>query len=208
MPDLTYNEWCQKNREIRAEARAIHRKKVSIYSAKQLLADRLAEARKEDSPRSEVYFVQESGAGFIKIGMSTNVEMRMCALLQGMPHNLTLLATMPGANRVESLVHAHFRHARVRGEWFRPLPELLEYISDVETGRYAECTVTPCLLELCREPATHRSPLDGPICTRHAEEQQKEYPLWEITPLSSNADSEPESLEDDLPDLLVSEAES
>ena len=170
MPDLTYNEWCEKNREIRSELRAIQRKKVSIYSAKQLLADRLAEARKEDSPRSEVYFVQESGVGFIKIGMSMNVEMRMCALLQGMPHDLTLLATMPGANRVEALVHAHFKHARVRGEWFRPVPELIEYVSDVETGRYAHCTATPCLIDFCREPATHRSSLDGPICTHHAEE--------------------------------------
>ena len=35
---------------------------------------------------------------------------------------------------VESAIHHRFRHARVRGEWFRPVPELLSYIDEVKTG--------------------------------------------------------------------------
>jgi hypothetical protein len=173
-----YEEARRKVTEAHVEALAIQRKKSLIYSDKQHLEDRLVTARKEDGHRGEVYFLRESGAGYIKIGTSTNVPMRVLSIGRGTPHDLVLLATMPGAYRVEALVKMFFKSARIRGEWFRPVSDLLEYISEIETGVFLERTMTPCVMGLCRNPATHRSSLDGPICSQHTEDLRKKFPHW------------------------------
>jgi hypothetical protein len=76
-----------------------------------------------------VYFVQESGTGAIKIGVAKDVKARMASLGTGTPHVLTVLGVIDGDVVLEETLHEQFRHARIRGEWFRPVPELLEYIA-------------------------------------------------------------------------------
>lgn len=141
-PDLTYNEWCERNREIHVAALSTRRKKVSLlgYTEKQDVIDRIEETRHENpfsGSSMEVYFLQERGAGAIKIGTSANVEKRIRSLGRIMPHELVLLVTMPGGHRIEALAHGLFKRARIRGEWFLPVPELLEYIAEIEWGKQA-----------------------------------------------------------------------
>lgn len=93
---------------------------------------------------SKVYFLKESGVGAIKIGTSTNVDARMRAISSCTAHTLVLLATIDGGYEVESLVLELFRHARIRSEWFRPVPELLAYITEIRDS-------TPCDFELFLE---------------------------------------------------------
>jgi hypothetical protein len=77
---------------------------------------------------SLVYFLQESGRGFIKIGCTTALPGRLSDLGWATPHELVLLATKRGDKNLERQFHRQFESARVSGEWFRPVPELLALI--------------------------------------------------------------------------------
>lgn len=79
---------------------------------------------------SSVYFAQDPVSAEVKIGFSRNVRSRLRAL----GRSVRLLATIDGNREVESAIHHRFRHARVHGEWFRPIPELLSYIDEVKIG--------------------------------------------------------------------------
>ncbi len=46
---------------------------------------------------------------------------------------ITLLASAVGGPKEERELHRRFVHLRTRGEWFRPDPELLEYIASQAT---------------------------------------------------------------------------
>jgi hypothetical protein len=80
-----------------------------------------------------VYFAQDPASTEIKIGFSRSVRSRLAGL--GRP--VRLLATREGNREVESAIHHRFRHARVRGEWFRPTPELLAYIEEISSSKEA-----------------------------------------------------------------------
>jgi hypothetical protein len=84
--------------------------------------------------RCVVYFVQQvtPGAdGPIKIGVTGQLQKRMRALRTGVPHDLRLLATMPGDDTAEHGLHQRFADDRIspRAEWFRPSPTLLAFIA-------------------------------------------------------------------------------
>lgn len=77
----------------------------------------------------DVYFCRFDSR--IKIGFSTQIDIRMSVL---QPDELLTFA--PGSRADESRLHRRFEYARVRGEWFEPVPELIEYIERVkESGR-------------------------------------------------------------------------
>lgn len=70
---------------------------------------------------SVVYYGQQGER--IKIGTSTQVDER-CRELK-----VTLLATEPGSYAEEAERHKRFAHLRIKGEWFRPGPDLLAHIA-------------------------------------------------------------------------------
>jgi hypothetical protein len=70
-----------------------------------------------------VYFAQRRKGGLIKIGYSRNVKPRMQTI------RAKAIGAVPGAREVEKKLHKQFAHLRVRGEWFRPDEDLMEYIS-------------------------------------------------------------------------------
>jgi hypothetical protein len=75
-----------------------------------------------------VYFARDRASGDIKIGTSKNVR----KVSSEIKRSIDLLATMDGNCEVESIMHCRFAHARIRGEWFRPVPELLAYIESIK----------------------------------------------------------------------------
>jgi hypothetical protein len=85
---------------------------------------------------SKVYFVQEAPAGDIKIGTSKDVGARVREMTVANPRPLVVLATMSGDRKIETLLHKRFASARIRirGEWFRPVPELLAYIAEIKAA--------------------------------------------------------------------------
>jgi hypothetical protein len=46
----------------------------------------------------------------------------------GSPDRLTLLGVMPCYDQSETILHQDFRAFNIHGEWFKPSPELLDYI--------------------------------------------------------------------------------
>jgi hypothetical protein len=76
----------------------------------------------------EVYFIQ-SDAGPIKIGHSdVGARSRLSQLQTSSPIGLKLLKVLPGTIKLERELHRKFAQYRLRGEWFQPSPELLEFI--------------------------------------------------------------------------------
>ena len=73
------------------------------------------------------YFVQAGGRGGpIKIGATRHLEKRMRALATAHYEELTVLGALPHDNYDEDYLLARFHKHRIRGEWFRPVPELVE----------------------------------------------------------------------------------
>lgn len=97
---------------------------------------RVAEGRTEETPAertppspapSGVYFIRSGEA--VKIGVSINVPLRTTVLATGSPWPVDLLAVMPGDRAAEKRLHRRFAHLRLKGEWFRAEPELLDFIA-------------------------------------------------------------------------------
>lgn len=79
-----------------------------------------------------VYFIQAGRHGLIKIGKTKGrVKDRLAQLQTGSAEELRLLITIPGYSKREQELHTRFRHARERGEWFRPSQELLAFIDGI-----------------------------------------------------------------------------
>lgn len=82
-----------------------------------------------------IYFIQGESGGPIKIGYTENVEKRLCALQTGHYDTLKVLKAIPGNINDEKKHHKKFQHLRLRGEWFKPEQELLNYIDSLNQGR-------------------------------------------------------------------------
>ena len=79
-----------------------------------------------------VYFALDRDSGEIKIGTSKKVRSRMKNVARETKRSIVVMATVDGDREVEQSLHRRFRHARIRGEWFRPVPELLDYIDSIK----------------------------------------------------------------------------
>jgi hypothetical protein len=99
--------------------------------------------RKEDAKRSMVaaadgscvvYFIQESGIGAVKIGVTKKLKSRLHMLRVNSPHEMVVLAHVPGDERLERYLHDRFCDSCIRGEWFRPTPELFACIGELKAG--------------------------------------------------------------------------
>lgn len=76
-----------------------------------------------------VYFVQAGSPDRpVKIGFTQRPLYRLRALKTALPDRVVVLLTTLGTKDSEADLHLRFEHLRLRGEWFRPDPELLDYI--------------------------------------------------------------------------------
>lgn len=80
---------------------------------------------------SIVYFIQEGNEGPIKIGFSNKLVDRLASIQTGNPRELRLLGWLKGNQAKESEIQDKFANYRIRGEWFEPSPELLDFIKNV-----------------------------------------------------------------------------
>lgn len=72
-----------------------------------------------------MYFVQQGHDGPIKIGWAGNPGARLRELAVGNPMDLHLVGALPGSVAAERAAQSRFADSHIRGEWFRPTPELL-----------------------------------------------------------------------------------
>lgn len=79
-----------------------------------------------------IYFLQRGEDGLIKIGFTDrNARRRRSEVQVGCPEKIRVLAEVLGTLDEEQALHKQFESARVRGEWFEPVPELLELINAI-----------------------------------------------------------------------------
>jgi hypothetical protein len=81
-------------------------------------------------PTEWVYFVQQGTDGPIKIGYSKDPVKRFVSLQTGSAVKHRYLGNAPGSREKERELHARFHGAHLRGEWYRPVPELTAYIEE------------------------------------------------------------------------------
>jgi hypothetical protein len=82
-----------------------------------------------DADLAELYGVATKHLnGPIKIGWTKNLLVRLRAFSTMFPMPLRLLGVIPGD--VEDWWHERFAAFRLGGEWFAPMPELLEFIRE------------------------------------------------------------------------------
>jgi hypothetical protein len=66
--------------------------------------------------------------GYIKIGTTTRLSVRLKQIAAEIGHTPTVLAVLDGAFAEEAALHVRFESARKYGEWFEPCDELLRLI--------------------------------------------------------------------------------
>jgi len=65
-----------------------------------------------------IYFIEEGGGTYVKIGYSTNPKKRLPDLQPGNPRELSIIRIVPGGKDLERALHAMFSSTRRVGEWF------------------------------------------------------------------------------------------
>ena len=81
-----------------------------------------------------VYFILESVTQTIKIGVSADPESRMLGLQANTPLECSMIryVKVEDGYLTEHWLHEKFQHLRVRGEWFRLTPELLDFAKNAD----------------------------------------------------------------------------
>lgn len=86
-------------------------------------------SRRQPGLFSFVYAIQAGEGGPIKIGVSDSPWARLKTLQQANSETLIPLAAWYTLKRVEKELHEIYAYARIRGEWFRPDPDLIELVT-------------------------------------------------------------------------------
>ena len=78
-----------------------------------------------------VYFIQAGNDGPVKIGMSENIPRRLANLQGAHFDTLRVIRQISGNGHEERLLHGHFSHLKIRGEWFLFDAEMLTIDPDL-----------------------------------------------------------------------------
>ncbi|MGK3995116.1 GIY-YIG nuclease family protein [Sorangium sp. So ce1024] len=88
-----------------------------------------------DASRSFVYFIgTKAAADPVKIGTAMVPAQRLKDLQGANPVELHVLASFPGNVNVERAMHGIFARDRIRGEWFRRSPVIIDFIEHLNRG--------------------------------------------------------------------------
>jgi len=82
-------------------------------------------------PQSEgfVYLIRSEKGGPVKIGWARDPDKRCSDLQTAHPYRLAVIARFPGSLKLERELHERFAAVRIPGgEWFEPIPEILELV--------------------------------------------------------------------------------
>jgi hypothetical protein len=83
-----------------------------------------------------IYFARDEATLLVKIGFTEReVHDRLREIQTGCPGLLTPLLQMDGTRQDDQAWHDRFAAARERGEWFRPVPELLRAIEEAKASQ-------------------------------------------------------------------------
>lgn len=72
-----------------------------------------------------VYFIQDDGCEYVKIGYAVDPYARLATLQCGTPYSLRIIRIVDGGQKAERWFHRRFAKLRIRGEWFSFTKEML-----------------------------------------------------------------------------------
>lgn len=127
---------------LKSNARALKNKRDLGWTSKAAALTEFSEGnRKYKSPSPPyppgIYFVQEGEDGPIKIGMAADPAGRLGSMQTGNPRMLYVRRVLAHGGRIdEERFHQMFAAYRIRGEWFHPVPELLEFMGSDEVPEW------------------------------------------------------------------------
>lgn len=90
-----------------------------------------------------LYAIQAGEGGPIKIGVTMRPAERLRTLQTANADRLIGRAAWRAMPGEEQALHERFADARLRGEWFRPVPELVEYLL-AEGRTFDDWTAAAC----------------------------------------------------------------
>jgi hypothetical protein len=82
-----------------------------------------------------VYLVGAVEAKAVKIGYSARPLVRLSQIQTGSPFVVELLSVIDGDVGTEAVAHSKFRKYRMRGEWFKWSPEIIEWFDEKASSR-------------------------------------------------------------------------
>lgn len=122
-----------------------------------------------------IYFIRDDATQLIKIGFTAGeVENRLRSLQTGCPGKLVVILQIDGSEQDETAWHQRFADARERGEWFRPISELLLAIMELKVAQL-EGENADLLAELQEEREQHtvvKAQHDQLICVHNMKGDQ------------------------------------
>lgn len=78
-----------------------------------------------------LYAIRQGESGPVKIGCATDPGTRLQSMQSGNPEPLTLVGVCRGGRGAERALLAMLRPYRVRGEWFDPVPEVMNIVNEM-----------------------------------------------------------------------------
>jgi Meiotically Up-regulated Gene 113 (MUG113) protein len=92
------------------------------------------------SERFFLYAIQAGGDdGPVKIGTAKDPDQRLKTLQTASPVPLTGLCAWRGFSGEEAEIHQRFADHRIRGEWFRPHADLIDFVWAMDEPYWFEC---------------------------------------------------------------------
>lgn len=122
--------WKKRNEEEKAKKYADDLKKK--YIRKENVDKKEIKLPENSKYKGYVYFVQGMSGGAIKIGYSTDPEVRLKTLQTSYPDILKVLCLIPGNANTESKYHKAFEHLKLNGEWYKPDKEIFDEIEKLK----------------------------------------------------------------------------
>lgn len=78
-----------------------------------------------------LYVIRQGQDGPVKIGCATDPGTRLQSMQSGNPDPLFLLGVCRGGRGAERMLLSVFKPYRLRGEWFKPVPEIMSFVSEL-----------------------------------------------------------------------------
>lgn len=109
----------------------------------------------------KIYFIQE-GNGPIKIGITKDIKKRKITLDTNNSNQLHVLGAITGTADDEAKLHQKFSHLQVKGEWFKPEKELLDFIQNIKEDKKFPLDLGRAILNLENKPPS----IEGKECQK------------------------------------------
>jgi hypothetical protein len=94
----------------------------------ELIGDKPGEKPRRKVTKLYLYAIRAEPSGTIKIGTTRHPQKRLNQIRSANHEQITLLFAISCEKVDELVVHGHLNPARIRGEWYRPTPEVLAWV--------------------------------------------------------------------------------